>query len=398
MARPPLEIGTYGKIRYSAFPGGWRARTQFRDFDGKTRPVERSGKTQGKAAQRLREAIQQWTGSSEGDVTRETKLKDLAVVWMDQVRYDVAQGDKSPNTISTYESILNRHVIPGLGELRVREAKVGRIDRFLGALQSNVGTSSAKTARTALSGMLGLAARYDAIDTNPTRDTRRLASGEKRQPRALDAVERGGWLAQLEKNEKAVRWDLPDLSRFMMATGVRIGEALGVFWEDVDLDSGTVDVAHTVVRIKGEGLYRKPKPKTKASERVLPLPSWAVELLAKRKVEAEADGRPADSPVFASSTGGLRDPSNLLRVIRQTRGGEKFLWVTSHTFRKTTATALDDADVSTRLIADQLGHSRVSMTQDVYMARKTVNPAAAQALESLLDKPSDPKSGDKAGR
>ncbi|GAB2977763.1 site-specific integrase [Amycolatopsis acidiphila] len=389
MPRPPLDIGTYGKIRYSAIPGGgWRARTQFRDFDGKTRPVERTGKTQGKAAQRLKEAIREWTGSTSGDVTRETKLSDLAALWMEQVEGEVERGEKSPNTVTTYRSILDRHIVPGLGELRVREATVARIDRFLAALLRNVGASSAKTARTVLSGMFGLAARYDAIASNPTRDTRRISSGQTKQPRALEPMERTQWLVQLESNEKAVRWGLPDLSKFMMATGVRIGEALGVFWEDVDFVAGTVEVTHTVVRIKGKGLYRKPRPKTKKSERLLPLPSWALELLEKRRVEAVNDGRGPDSPVFASSTGGLRDPSNLLRVIRETRGREEFLWVTSHTFRKTTATALDDADVPTRLIADQLGHARVSMTQDVYLGRRSVNPATAAALEGLLDKPS----------
>jgi integrase len=214
----------------------------------------------------------------------------------------------------------------------------------------------------------------------------------------LATLERTQWLAQLESNAKAVRWDLPDLSKFMMATGVRIGEALGVFWEDVDFEAATVDVSHTVVRVNGKGLYRKPKPKTKKSERVLPLPSWAVTLLEKRLAEAKEEGRDMNSPVFASSTGGLRDPSNVLRVIRETRGREEFMWVTSHTFRKTTATALDDANVPTRLTADQLGHARVSMTHDVYLDRKSVSPATAAALEGLLDNPSDGKSGDKTGR
>ena len=45
-------------------------------------------------------------------------------------------------------------------------------------------------------------------------------------------------------------------------------------------------------------------------------------------------------------------------------------WVTSHAWRKTTASILDGSGVTARIIADQLGHSRVSMTQDVYMARK----------------------------
>jgi len=43
---------------------------------------------------------------------------------------------------------------------------------------------------------------------------------------------------------------------------------------------------------------------------------------------------------------------------------------------------LDEAGLSARAIADQLGHARPSMTQDVYMARKVFNPATAAALEA----------------
>jgi hypothetical protein len=45
MGRPPLPIGTYGSIRYYRTSTGWRATTNFRDFDGRTRPVERKGNT-----------------------------------------------------------------------------------------------------------------------------------------------------------------------------------------------------------------------------------------------------------------------------------------------------------------------------------------------------------------
>jgi integrase len=59
-------------------------------------------------------------------------------------------------------------------------------------------------------------------------------------------------------------------------------------------------------------------------------------------------------------------------------------WVTSHTFRKTAATILDEAALSARLVADQLGHARPSMTQDVYLARRAVDSQAATALEAGL--------------
>jgi integrase len=53
-------------------------------------------------------------------------------------------------------------------------------------------------------------------------------------------------------------------------------------------------------------------------------------------------------------------------------------------FRKTALTILDDAGLPARLIADQAGHSQVSMTQDVYMGRGTVDPRAALALDQTL--------------
>jgi integrase len=67
-------------------------------------------------------------------------------------------------------------------------------------------------------------------------------------------------------------------------------------------------------------------------------------------------------------------------------------WITSHTFRKANATILDDAGLSARRIADQLGHARPSLTQDVYMGRRAKNRTAAAALERAHGRgPSEPK-------
>lgn len=64
---------------------------------------------------------------------------------------------------------------------------------------------------------------------------------------------------------------------------------------------------------------------------------------------------------------------------------DAFSWITSHSFRKTVATILDDAGQSGRQIADQLGHARPSMTQDVYVGRKARNPRAVAALEAAFE-------------
>lgn len=64
-----------------------------------------------------------------------------------------------------------------------------------------------------------------------------------------------------------------------------------------------------------------------------------------------------DQPVFPDMLGGFRDPANVRRDLREARGKEALAWITSHTFRKTAATILDEAALSARLVADQLGHS-----------------------------------------
>jgi integrase len=56
-------------------------------------------------------------------------------------------------------------------------------------------------------------------------------------------------------------------------------------------------------------------------------------------------------------------------------------WVTSHTFRKTVATRLDEAGLTPRQVADQLGHANPSMTLDVYFGRQVVSAEAARALD-----------------
>ncbi len=174
----------------------------------------------------------------------------------------------------------------------------------------------------------------------------------------------------------AVRKDLPALCRFMLATGVRIDETLAMYWSDLDLDASTVRIDHTVLRVKGAGLRRCPT-KTAAGERTLPLPGWVASLMRERRATDLAD----DGPAFPDSLGGLRDPSNTMADLRDARGTDGFAWVTSHAFRKTAATILDEAGLTARVIADQLGHSKPSMTQDVYLGRKVVDPSTAAALE-----------------
>lgn len=136
------------------------------------------------------------------------------------------------------------------------------------------------------------------------------------------------------------------------------------------------------MRRTGVGLLRLPSTKTgRGGERLVPVPSWAVTLLKRRRL---AIG-PGVEPVFPDSLGGWRDPSNVRRMWREVRAGLDLDGLVTHHLRKTVASFLDDAEVPTRKIADQLGHSKVSMTQDRYLGRRLTDRQTAEVLERLLD-------------
>lgn len=380
MPRPSLPVGTSGEVRVDTIRGRFRARCLVRDYDGVVREVERTASSQARARARLGEAIRdRHRMDADAEITAETKLSDVVRIWLVDLRAEVRAGEKSPGTGELYETTARR-ITEGLGELRVREVTVGRVDRFLAVTATHHGPVSAKRAKTVLTGVLGLAARHDAIRTNPVRDTARIKHGEKKTAVALGIDQVYDLRIKLAADQKARDWDLLDFVNMMLATGKRIGENSAITWEAVDLDAGTVEIRGTVIRVKGEGLRIKWRPKSKAGYRKLRLPSWAVEMLRRREVEAVPNEW---GVVFTSPTGLLRDPSNTQADLRDVFGRLGYPWVTSHVFRKTAATLLDEAGVTARKIADQLGQSQVSVTQDFYMGRKIASEDAARVLEII---------------
>jgi integrase len=193
-------------------------------------------------------------------------------------------------------------------------------------------------------------------------------------------------LAKLDRDEEAARHDLPDLARWYAGTGERTGEALAVHWRHLNLDEGMVDWAGNLIRAKGRGQMIN-KGKTEVSERALALPAWLVQMLRERRhVLADRFGVPVgevQGPVFPNSLGKLRDKHNTLARWREFRERAGYPWVTFRTFRRSVATILDEAGLTARQVADQLGHSKVSTTQDVYMGRRVTSRRAADALESI---------------
>jgi integrase len=369
---PRLQPGAHGDVRCVRDDTGWVATCRVRDADGRRRTVQRRGPSKRAATQALLAAVAERPGFGRQELTADSSLNEVADRWLQVVQDQVEASDRAPNTVRVYRSTLDNHIRPALGELRIREVTVTRCDDFLRALRTRHQVSLVRTTRTVLNGVLGYAVRRELIRANPMRDVSRITGQATKQPRALTELERTRWLQAMEDDPVAVRHDLPDLTRFLLATGCRIGEALALDWSAVDLDAKTVSIDWTIVRLeRGGGLVRTPT-KTLAGRRTLPLPGWAVDMLAQRPERGRV--------VFPDSKGGWRDPSNTSRSLREARERAGFGWVTSHVFRKSVATTLHDSGLSPREIADQLGHANLR-TLEVYIGRRAPGRAAAAALE-----------------
>lgn len=317
-------------------------------------------------------------------ITGDSRFREAAAHWLRELESDADQQHRSWGTVDTYRHRLETIILPAMGELRVREVSTPICDALCRRVRDRSSASSAKTVRAILSGICQLAVRHGALETNPVREVGRLESRKARNKpsasRSLTAAEVLDLMGKLDLDERAMADDLPDLARFFLATGERTGEALNAGWSNFDQDAKVIQMAGNVIRARGRGKIVN-SGKTENSTRPIPLADWCVAMLVERRGSAvDPNGL-----IFPSSVGTPREASNVRnRAWRPFLRRAGYEWVTFRTLRKTVATLLDDAGLTARQIADVLGHSRPSMTQDVYMGRRNPSRAGAEALDRAM--------------
>lgn len=400
-------MGTHGSIKVARrtgdITGSYVAKCRFRDFDGRTRLIERSGATKAAASRALQDEIRTRSRSvATAPLRPGHTFERAAELWLLKLDAQVADGARAVTTADLYRQRLRSVILPAIGQWRLYECTVPRFDGFLASLSPQHGAESRKTVRTIVSQILRVAVQHEAIPDNPIRHLDPIEKAS-RKPRALTTAERRKFLDwmratsddadEAREQQKARRRDLPDIVTFMLGTGVRIGEALGVRWCDLDLEGVPVvdgDLIRTVpivaitgniVRHRGKGLQRH-DGKTETSLRIVPLPQFVVAMVRNREVDGPED------PVFpaAAVSGGLgwKDPNNMATYIREARKAAGMDWpVTSHTFRKTAATIWHDSGILTdRQKADLTGHAKISTLTDIYVARGELHPAGAAVMDA----------------
>lgn len=384
--RPPLAIGAHGKItRTEITPGVWIARTHYRDPDGVTRRVHRRSPDDGtadrhgkRAEDALRAALAERLTPGSTVINGDTLVADLVAAHIDRLESD----DRAPSTIGTYR-LTAAMLTKQTAGLRVTDATVPRIDFALRQMRKIHGHGEAKRAKTLIRGGLQLAVMAGALPVNPSRDVSPLRATPPSGAKPLTAEQFAALLHAVNASQDCQDTDLADPIVLLMATGLRRSELLGLRWTDYTPKAGELRVTGNLVRVTGKGLIRQDRGKTAGSIRTIILPEFATTMLDARRTreywgEAEM--------IFPSTAGTWRDPNNFNKQWRKVRDNLGVPDVTSHSFRKSVATLIDDAGLSARIGADQLGHAKVSMTQDKYMARGRVHPEVAELLDGAAKK------------
>jgi integrase len=363
----------------------WVARCRYRDTDGVTRIVERRSPADdydkhGKRAEDLLiEALAERRPPTSfvDTIGTETGVMQLVERHLERLEED----NRSPATLATYKFAAEK-LRKFLDKGRVREASTARLDAALRSMRTAHGPTMAKQSKTILRGALQLAVMANVISANPVRDVGPIKpNAQPKGASALTVDQLRKMLAGVQTSKFCAKHDLADPITLFIATGMRRSELLALQWSDFDSEAGTLTIAPKLVRATGHGLQRIDGTKTAAGTRTISLPAFAVAMLARHGREYVGQ----QSMIFPSTAGTWRDANNFAKQWRTIREDLGVPEVTSHSFRKTVVTLIDDERLSARIAADQVGHSKVSMTQDRYMARGRLHPEVADLLDRTIN-------------
>jgi integrase len=299
-------------------------------------------------------------GSADGVGATFAQLLDL---WLEECE----RLDRSPTTVRTYRSQIDKSIRPALGRLKVGRISARHLDNLYGVMKDQ--GSTAKTIRNhhaIISSALHQGVRWGWVRENVAERARppQVGQGRVKAP-SVESV-RAVVAAAEERDPR-----LAPLLMLAALTGMRRGELCALRWSDVDLERGELDVSRSVVVAVG-GLAQK---STKTDRfRQVALDEVGVLLLRQHLRNVEARAReggatvPPDAYVFSPYLDGSQPfrPDNVTGFFIRVRDSLGLKDVRLHDLRHFTATQLIGAGVDVRTVAGRLGHADPSLTLRVY--------------------------------
>lgn len=279
------------------------------------------------------------------------------------------QRNKSKeSTCARYESIIRRHIIPHFGELKLNEITSSKVELFtreklLNGCLNKDGGLSPKRVRDILS-VLKQSLIY-AAERGFSVNTVKISFPRIESPK-IDSltIEEEAKLISYALNEKA-------LAKFGMVialyTGLRIGELCALRWNDIDFENQTLNVNKTLQRIadlnqSGKTKIIIDKPKSKASERIIPLPQAIMLTLTLYKQMAQME-----NGYVLTGTQKYIEPSNYYTMYQKWLQDCNISQHSFHTLRHTFATRCIENGFDPKVLSEILGHSDVKITLSCYV-------------------------------
>jgi integrase len=306
--------------------------------------------------------------------------------WLPTIRSTVRA-----NTFNSYRSNVDVHLIPGLGQVPLRQLtrtmfstfydELGRTGRYDG--QGGLSPRSVHLAHVTAHKALKDAVKDNLIARNPTEDANVPAKVRSKT---------ASWTAeQVTQFLGSVRGHRLYAAFLTLATtGMRRGELCGLRWADVDLETGTLAVRQ-VISLDNYTPFLS-EPKTAKSRRVVALDKATVAALRSHRIR-QLEERVAAGPawqtttdlVFAKLDGSILHPQSLSTAFDQAVKAAGLSGISIHGLRHSHASLGLASGVPLVIMSERLGHSSVAITGDIYShSIPSQHQAAADAIADLL--------------
>ncbi len=268
-------------------------------------------------------------------------------------------------TAFQYRKIAENYIIPHLGKILIQDIRPARILRMYSAImEGDTGARTLQLVHTVLHNAFDQAVREGAILRNPS-DAVNRPRWEHKEFRTLTEDEvRQFLLATAGHRHEALFY-------LALTTGMREGELLGLKWSDLDWGKGVLNIQRQLQRIEHKGLVFVP-PKTKAGRRQIKLGQGMLDCLAEHRkrqelerIEAGSDWQENDL-IFTSSIGTPFEGHRIWDEFKELLEKAVLPDMRFHNLRHTALSLLMDMGIAVTTVQQRAGHSRASVTTDIY--------------------------------
>ncbi len=315
-------------------------------------------------------------------------LGQFLVRWLE----DTVRPTAARNTYGNYALIVRKHIVPVLGEVPLAKLTPQQCQRLYRQMQDKGLTRTVRLVHAVLHRALGQAAKWGLVPRNVA-DLVDAPRVPRKEQRPLDPEELASFL-------QAARGDrLYALYVVAVATGLRMGEVLGLRWEDLDLDRGSMNVRRSLQWFN-DGPHLADL-KTAKSRRTIILPPVALDALRAHRDAQVAERRVAGAAwrehglVFTTGIGTPLNPSGVRnRSFHRVLARAGLPRIRFHDLRHTMATLMLHHGENPKVVQEMLGHSTIQMTMDTYAHVITgAQEAAAARMEGILRAAADLSKG-----